>query len=92
MRELQILVQSIVEEDDYALEAADRAMQALSCLKELKLKHSNPQSLLLTLPPPEFRCPLSGQLMIDPVVIASGQVGRFPINLLFKIETFSWCL
>lgn len=72
-RELQRMVQSIVEEDDYALEATDGAMHALSCLKELKLRLSNPQSLLLTLPPPEFRCPLSGQLMVDPVVIASGQ-------------------
>lgn len=78
-RELQRMVQRIVDEHDYALdlEATDRAMQTLCSLKELTLKLLNPQeSRSLTLPPPEFRCPLSGQLMIDPVVIASGQVSN----------------
>ncbi|KAL3523395.1 hypothetical protein ACH5RR_016229 [Cinchona calisaya] len=76
-RQLQRVVQSIVDEDDYALEATDRAMQTLSCLKELKMKMLKKSGSVLhisSIPPPElFRCPISGQLMNDPVVIASGQ-------------------
>lgn len=67
-RELQRTVNWIVEEDDYSLEATDRAMQCLCALKELKLKPNSTSS-----PPHEFVCPLSRQLMKDPVVLASGQ-------------------
>ncbi|XP_009779917.1 U-box domain-containing protein 9-like [Nicotiana sylvestris] len=79
-RELQRAVKAVVEDDDYSLEVTDRAMQCLCALKELKLKplNSNPLdirslSLSLPIPPHEFVCPLSGQLMKDPVVLASGQ-------------------
>lgn len=73
-RELKRAVQEIVEEDDYTLESTDHAMQTLSALKNLKLKILKPQqSLSVALPPREFLCPLSGELMKDPVVIASGQ-------------------
>ncbi|MCD7458121.1 hypothetical protein HAX54_037248 [Datura stramonium] len=80
-RELQRAVNSIVEDDDYSLEANDRAMQCLCALKDLKVKpnlNSNPfdirtLSLSLPIPPHEFVCPLSHQLMKDPVVLASGQ-------------------
>nr|GMD18735.1 U-box domain-containing protein 9 [Ipomoea batatas] len=59
--ELQRAVKAIVSEDDVNAEAIDRAQQALSALRGL---HHFPA---------EFRCPLSGELMKDPVVIASGQ-------------------
>lgn len=70
-KELQRTVNSIVEDDDYSLEAIDRAMQCLCALEDLKL---NPN------PPHEFVCPLSHQLMKDPVVLASGWVS---FNLSF---------
>ncbi|KAJ8558468.1 hypothetical protein K7X08_005234 [Anisodus acutangulus] len=81
-KELQRAVNSVVEDDEYSLEATDRAMQCLCALKDLKLKpnlNSNAfdirsLSLSLPIPPPhEFGCPLSRQLMKDPVVLASGQ-------------------
>ncbi|CAN4115236.1 unnamed protein product [Withania somnifera] len=64
-RELQRVVNSIIEEDDYTLEAIDRGMQCLYALK--------PNLNGLQIPPHEFVCPLSRQLMKDPVVLASGQ-------------------
>lgn len=85
-RELQRTVNWIVEEDDYSLEATDRAMQCLCALKELKLKPNSTSS-----PPHEFVCPLSRQLMKDPVVLASGQVG-FNLSSLITPFVFSWVL
>ncbi|KAF3652105.1 hypothetical protein FXO37_17660 [Capsicum annuum] len=76
-RELQRAVNSIIEDDNYSLEANDRAMQCLCALKDLKLKPNfdiSTFSLSLPVPPHEFVCPLSNQLMKDPVVLASGQV------------------
>ncbi|XP_060184101.1 U-box domain-containing protein 9-like isoform X1 [Lycium barbarum] len=69
-RELQRAVNCVIEEDDDdSLEATDQAMQCLCALKDLKLK-----SLSLPITPPhEFVCPLSKQLIKDPVVLASGQ-------------------
>ncbi|KAF3613039.1 U-box domain-containing protein 9 [Capsicum chinense] len=75
-RELQRAVNSIIEDDNYSLEANDRAMQCLCALKDLKLKPNfdiSTFSLSLPVPPHEFVCPLSNQLMKDPVVLASGQ-------------------
>ncbi|CAI9090950.1 OLC1v1025848C1 [Oldenlandia corymbosa var. corymbosa] len=71
--ELRKAVQSIVEGEDYALEDTDRAMQSLSSLKRFLSMRSSPESVSVDLPPPEFVCPISGKLMSDPVVIASGQ-------------------
>ncbi|CAN4106452.1 unnamed protein product [Withania somnifera] len=73
-RELHRVVKSIVEDGDYTLEATDRGMQCLCALKDLKLKPNlNSNALSLPIPPHEFICPLSHQLMKDPVVLASGQ-------------------
>ncbi|KAH0682971.1 hypothetical protein KY290_021562 [Solanum tuberosum] len=63
-RELQIRVNCIVEDADYSIEDTDEAMHCLSALKDLKVRPA---------PPPEYLCPLSHQLMKDPVVLASGQ-------------------
>ncbi|GKU85957.1 hypothetical protein SLEP1_g552 [Rubroshorea leprosula] len=74
-KELQKLVKTIVDDDDYSIETIDRARETLSALKELKTKK---RSLSLKLQeavlcPEEFRCPLSQELMRDPVILASGQ-------------------
>ncbi|KAL3339530.1 hypothetical protein AABB24_028232 [Solanum stoloniferum] len=63
-RELQRRVNCIVEDADYTIEDTDDAMHCLSSLKDLKVRPT---------PPPEYLCPLSHQLMKDPVVLASGQ-------------------
>ncbi|KAK4436069.1 U-box domain-containing protein 9 [Sesamum alatum] len=85
-KELQSVVEALVEEedddddDDCNLTTTDSAIQMLSALKELKLKQSTDQEFVeiknlvgFQEPPPEFRCPISGLLMKDPVVLASGQ-------------------
>lgn len=75
-KELQRLVRLIVDDEDYRIEMIDQAKETLSALKELKMKK---RSLSLKLRetlqcPEEFKCPLSKELMRDPVVLASGQV------------------
>ncbi|GFP90104.1 U-box domain-containing protein 9 [Phtheirospermum japonicum] len=60
-KELGKFVDALVEEDedDCNLEITDYAIQSLCALKDE--------------PPQEFKCPISGILMKDPVVLASGQ-------------------
>ncbi|KAL2488302.1 U-box domain-containing protein 9 [Forsythia ovata] len=80
-RELQKLVKAIVDDEDVNLEAIDRAQQMLSSLKELKLKkylslnfHNNHnREVVFGAVPEEFKCPLSKELMRDPVIVATGQ-------------------
>ncbi|XP_073274075.1 U-box domain-containing protein 9-like [Primulina huaijiensis] len=81
-RELQKMVKAIVDADDVDLEATDRALQIMRDLKELKLKKSmslklrsgyNDQETVYGTAPEEFRCPLSKELMRDPVIVANGQ-------------------
>lgn len=70
-RELQRLVKAILSQEEINVDAIDKTQQILLDLKELKIKRS-PSSLDLPFPD-EFRCPLSKQLMTDPVMLASGQ-------------------
>ncbi|KAK4492176.1 hypothetical protein RD792_002974 [Penstemon davidsonii] len=87
-KELQKLVKSIVEEDDINVEAIDRAQQMLLTVKEMKLKkksvslkinqnhqyyNNNSQEMVCGVVPDEFKCPLSKELMRDPVIISTGQ-------------------
>ncbi|KAL2541413.1 U-box domain-containing protein 9 [Abeliophyllum distichum] len=80
-RELQKLVKAIVEEDDINLGAIDRAQQMFCALKELKVKkslssskvHPHHHDTVSEEIPEEFKCPLSKELMRDPVIVASGQ-------------------
>lgn len=74
-RELQRLVKAILSQEEINVDAIDKTQQILLDLKELKIKRS-PSSLDLPFPD-EFRCPLSKQLMTDPVMLASGQVSTF---------------
>ncbi|KAL0436205.1 UNVERIFIED_CONTAM: U-box domain-containing protein 9 [Sesamum radiatum] len=81
-KELQKMVRAIVDEDDVNLEALDRAQQMLFALRELKLKktvslklhnHHYDHEMASGTVPEEFKCPLSKELMRDPVIIATGQ-------------------
>lgn len=79
-KELQKLLMAIVDEDDVNLEAVDRAQQMLLTFKELKLKKkagdlkSCRQETGPGAVPEEFKCPISKELMRDPVIVANGQV------------------
>ncbi|KAK4369230.1 hypothetical protein RND71_013022 [Anisodus tanguticus] len=68
-RELQRLVKAILSEDDINVDAIDKTHQTLFALKDLK--HNKRSSSFNT--PDEFRCPLSKELMRDPVIVATGQ-------------------
>lgn len=86
-KELQRLVRAIVDDEDCSTQKIDQAKETLSALKELKLRK---RSLALKLKdilscPEEFRCPISKELMRDPVIVSTGQV-RFPIWSLRKCE------
>ena len=77
-KELQRLVRAIVDDEGFSAETVDQAKEALVALRELKLRK---RSLSLKLHdalscPQEFRCPLSKDLMRDPVVVSTGQVRR----------------
>ncbi|KAF2284563.1 hypothetical protein GH714_027094 [Hevea brasiliensis] len=74
-KELEKLIRTIVDDDDYLIETIDQAKDTLCALKELKMnKRSLSLKLRQTLScPDEFKCPLSKELMRDPVILATGQ-------------------
>jgi len=87
---LRELVKVIVDSDDYTVAAADEAIATLSALKHLK----SPDSLDDFPLPPEFRCPISTQLMTDPVILSTGQVRLFPLfnfSFFFFFFLFLFC-
>lgn len=67
---LRDLVKIIVDADDYTVHNADEAITTLSALKDLKC--TTPRDHVTV--PPQFRCPISGNLMADPVILCTGQV------------------
>lgn len=71
-KELEKLVKAILDEEDYRVEVTDEAMRVLSVLKELKFKKSL-KMVDDTVVPEEFKCPISREIMGDPVVLATGQ-------------------
>lgn len=89
------IVKTIVDSDDYTLQNADDAIAALSSLKDFKSRsvsnrtNSFDDKLDEFAPPTEFRCPISTQLMIDPVILSTGQVQFnsfiFPLFLIYLI-------
>lgn len=87
---LRELVKSIVEGDDFTVHAADEAIVALSALKDFKCATSLSRSLDNIPVPPHFLCPLSGQLMTDPVILVTGQVCFFIlfVSNIIKINSF----
>lgn len=87
-RELQRLVRTIVEDDDINCERIDKAHKTLLDLRELKLNKKSVSLKKLrngdggddtssTPVPDHFLCPLSKQMMKDPVIVATGQVLDF---------------
>ncbi|XP_043721384.1 U-box domain-containing protein 9-like [Telopea speciosissima] len=73
-KELRRLLKKIVDEDDSMMDTFDRANKALSAFKDLKFKRPHSLKLDGTLScPDQFRCPLSKELMGDPVILATGQ-------------------
>lgn len=77
-RELKRLVNAIGEDEDddvLTVENIDRAIDAMCALKELKKwKRGGGVGLKAALAcPEEFRCPISKELMRDPVFVATGQ-------------------
>ena len=81
-KELQRLVRSIIDDEDFSIHTIDQAKDTLCSLIELKFnKRSTATTTTSSLKlyetlscPEEFRCPLSKELMRDPVILASGQV------------------
>lgn len=85
-KELRRLVKSIVEGDDGRVETYEEAAKALEALKDLRFRGSgNSNGNLANQRKAErrqasvaiqehFLCPISAELMRDPVVLASGQV------------------
>uniref|UniRef100_A0A2P2L417 Spotted leaf protein n=1 Tax=Rhizophora mucronata TaxID=61149 RepID=A0A2P2L417_RHIMU len=75
-KELQKLVKTILDDDDYRVETVDQAKEALCALKELKMKNRSLSLKTRDLMscPEEFKCPLSKELMRDPVILCTGQV------------------
>ncbi|XWS57805.1 hypothetical protein CRYUN_Cryun09bG0205000 [Craigia yunnanensis] len=72
-KELERVVKMILEEDDYGIHITIQAIRILSCLSALKLKKPIDLEMDDTVLSEKFKCPLSGEIMGDPVVLASGQ-------------------
>ncbi|KAJ9703156.1 hypothetical protein PVL29_004789 [Vitis rotundifolia] len=74
-KELQRLVSRIVDDDESCADTTDKALKILSALRDFKFKGSLDFGVEMENPalPQEFRCPISKQLMRDPVVVATGQ-------------------
>lgn len=73
-KELQRLVKTIVDDEEYSVDTIDQTRDILCVLKDLKMKK---RSMSLRLHdcmscPEEFKCPLSKELMRDPVIVATG--------------------
>ena len=76
--EIKRLVKAIVDDDDVKAETFEEASRTLLCLRDLKLsndietrKKNGSESVTI---PEHFLCPISSEIMKDPVVLASGQV------------------
>lgn len=72
------LVKTIVDDtdDDFTVKIADEAITTLSALKNFKCRRSRrtfSDKLDDFQLPHEFRCPISTQLMSDPVILSTGQ-------------------
>ncbi|GMI84618.1 ARABIDOPSIS THALIANA PLANT U-BOX 9, plant U-box 9 [Hibiscus trionum] len=72
-KELESVVNKMLEEDDFRIEKTVQAIRILTRLGESKL--NKPAGLGIDDPilSESFKCPLSGKIMGDPVILASGQ-------------------
>ncbi|KAI4319292.1 hypothetical protein MLD38_032912 [Melastoma candidum] len=72
-RELERVVRRIVEDEDSGAEVVDHAKEMLVALRELKVGRKKVGSLRSVNCPEEFRCPISKEVMRDPVIVSTGQ-------------------
>ncbi|KAG9447935.1 hypothetical protein H6P81_014063 [Aristolochia fimbriata] len=70
-RELRRLAKEIAEEEKCPVEAFDQAAKTLSDLKDLRFRSQ--QKIEPAYVPVHFLCPISAELMRDPVIVATGQ-------------------
>lgn len=58
------------------LKSIDEAIRVLTCMRKVESKkpESDIPSSSSVVVPKEFKCPLSNEIMIEPVIISSGQV------------------
>lgn len=70
--ELEGLVNAIINKEHYHLETIEEALETLCELKLLKF-NATPSLGRGHIVPEEFRCPITDELMADPVILASGQ-------------------
>lgn len=78
-RELRRVVRRIVDEEEeekeFGFDVIDHAKEILMALRELMVGGKrNTVSLRSLNCPEEFRCPISKEVMRDPVILATGQV------------------
>ncbi|KAF8006792.1 hypothetical protein BT93_K0952 [Corymbia citriodora subsp. variegata] len=72
-KELQRLVRIIADEEECSVEVIDHAREALLALREVRARRRSSFSLRTLACPEEYRCPISKELMRDPVIVATGQ-------------------
>ncbi|KAL6217800.1 hypothetical protein ACLB2K_011017 [Fragaria x ananassa] len=74
-KELLRLVRSIVDDEGCSTETIDQAKETLGALKELELKKRSLSFKLkdILACPEDFKCPISKELMRDPVIVSTGQ-------------------
>uniref|UniRef100_A0A7N0TEX2 RING-type E3 ubiquitin transferase n=1 Tax=Kalanchoe fedtschenkoi TaxID=63787 RepID=A0A7N0TEX2_KALFE len=90
--ELKRLVEAIVgDEENGDGVCEDQASKVLSALKEMKLRKSESISLGSVCVPEEFRCPISKQLMGDPVILSSGKTYDRPFIQKYLKEGHGTC-
>lgn len=75
--ELRRLVKTIVDDDDVKVDVFDEACKDLMCLKDIKfglindkIKKNGTGSIAV---PENFLCPISAEIMVDPVILSTGQ-------------------
>lgn len=87
-KELQRLILAIIDDDNYSTDTIDHAKEILCALKELKLRKRSRSSNLYEnlICPDQFRCPLSRELMRDPVVVSTGEVCFMALCFLGYVE------
>lgn len=89
--ELEGLVNAIINKEHYHLETIEEALETLCELKLLKF-NATPSLGRGHIVPEEFRCPITDELMADPVILASGQVGSYNYLhyiTLIKIQVYN---
>lgn len=95
-KDLKQVLYRIIQEQDFDSSAADEAIQILTALKfSLMAASSSQESTRCSgsntlIFPDKFRCPISGDLMKDPVLLITGQVCDFsPLIISFSFQ-LSW--